>query len=110
VLLHLVDATGEDIAGAYRTVRAELKAYGGGLDKKKEIVALTKCDALDADTLADRTAVLKAAARKKPLLISAVSGLGVPEVLAALAKEIGRAQGKERELAVAGETPPPWQP
>ena len=49
VLLHLVDATGEDVAGAYRTVRAELKAYGAGLEKKKEIVALSKCDALDED-------------------------------------------------------------
>src|SRR5262249_20471170 len=28
VLLHLVDATGDDVAGAYRTVRAELRAYG----------------------------------------------------------------------------------
>src|SRR5262247_942128 len=37
VLIHLVDATSEDIAGAYRTVRAELKAYGGGLARKKEI-------------------------------------------------------------------------
>jgi len=110
VLLHLIDATGEDIAGAYRTVRAELKAYGAGLEKKKEIVALTKCDALDDDTLEERTAALKAVARKKPLLISAVSGRGVPEVLAALAKEIGRAQGKERELAVAGEARPRWQP
>ena len=110
MLLHLVDATGEDIAGAYRTVRAELKAYGGGLEKKKEIVALTKCDALDAETLAERAAALKAAARKKPLLVSAVSGRGVPEALAALAKEIGKAQGKEREVALAGEAPPRWQP
>jgi hypothetical protein len=31
-------------------------------------------------------------------------------VLAALAKEIGRAQGKEREAAVAGEARPRWQP
>ena len=51
-MLHLVDATAEDIAGAYRTVRAELKAYGAGLEKKKEIVALTKCDALDEATIA----------------------------------------------------------
>ena len=51
VLLHLVDATAEDIAGAYRTVRAELKAYGAELEKKKEIVALSKCDALDEATL-----------------------------------------------------------
>jgi hypothetical protein len=34
----------------------------------------------------------------------------VPEVLAALAREIGRAQGKEREVSVAGETRPRWQP
>src|SRR5215470_15569992 len=40
VLLHLVDATEVDIAGGYRTVRAELKSYGEGLAKKKEIVAL----------------------------------------------------------------------
>jgi GTP-binding protein len=110
VLLHLVDATGEDIVAAYRTVRAELKAYGAGLEKKKEIVALTKCDALDAETLEERTAALKAAARKKPFAISAVSGRGVPEVLAALAREIGRAQGKEREAALAGEPRPRWQP
>ena len=110
VILHLVDATGEDVAADYRTVRAELKAYGGELEKKKEIVALSKCDALDADTLAEKAAALKAAARKKPLLLSAVSGRGVPEALAALAKEIGRTQSKERAAAVAGETRPRWQP
>ncbi len=110
VILHLVDATGEDVAAAYRTVRAELKAYGAELEKKKEIVALSKCDALDADALAAKAAALKAAARKKPLLLSAVSGRGVPEALAALAKEIGRTQRKERETSVAGEARPPWQP
>ena len=110
VILHLVDATGEDVAADYRTVRAELKAYGAELEKKKEIVALSKCDALDADALAAKAAALKAVARKKPLLLSAVSGRGVPEALAALAKEIGRTQRKEREISLAGETRPPWQP
>ncbi len=74
VLLHLVDVTEEDVAGAYRTVRGELKAYGAGLDRKKEIVALSKCDALDDATLAAKAAELKAASRKKPLLLSAVAG------------------------------------
>jgi GTP-binding protein len=110
VLLHLVDATGEDVAGAYRTVRAELKAYGGGLGKKKEIVALSKCDAIGSDALAEQAAALKAAARKKPLLLSAASGRGVPEALAALAREIGKAQGKERAVTRAGEARPRWQP
>ena len=34
VLIHLVDGTQDDVAGAWRTVRAELEAYGGGLDDK----------------------------------------------------------------------------
>jgi GTP-binding protein len=109
VILHLVDATGEDIAGAYRTVRAELKAYGAGLEKKKEIVALSKCDALDEAALAAKAAELKAAARKKPHLVSAVSGRGVKEALAALAREIGKAEAGER-AAAGGEERRPWRP
>src|SRR6476661_2437376 len=96
VLLHLVDATAEDIAGAYRIVRAELKAYGAELVKKKEIVALSKCDALDDASLAAKAAVLKAVSRKKPLLLSAVSGRGMKEALAALAREIEHSVARER--------------
>lgn len=95
VLLHLVDATQEDVVTAYRTVRSELKAYGGDLDKKKEIVALSKCDALDAETIEQRAEALRKAARKKPLILSAVSGQGMREALFALAREIGRADDKE---------------
>ena len=51
VLLHLVDGTGEDIEGAYRTVRTELREYGHGLDQKVEIVVLNKCDAIGAEEL-----------------------------------------------------------
>jgi GTPase len=108
VLLHLVDATEEDVAKAYRTVRRELKAYGADLDRKKEIVALSKCDALDADTLAERAADLKTAAKKTPLQLSAVSGHGVKEVLFAIVREIDRARKKDKS-----ETPEkegPWRP
>jgi GTP-binding protein len=110
VLLHLVDATAEDIAGAYRVVRAELKAYGAGLEKKKEIVALSKCDALDEATLATKAAALKAACRKRPLLLSAVSGRGVKEAVAALAREIERSMAKEQAAGESAAEPRPWQP
>jgi GTP-binding protein len=110
VLLHLVDATAEDVAGAYRVVRAELKAYGAGLEKKKEIVALSKCDALTETALADKAAALKGAARKRPLMVSAVSGRGVKELVAALAREIDRSAAKERAADPAEGTPRPWQP
>ncbi len=108
VLLHLVDATEEDVAGAYRTVRRELKAYGAGLEKKKEIVALSKCDAVDEATLQERSEALKTAAKKKPLIFSAVSGLGVKDALFALAREIARVKKQEEAKTVSARQP--WRP
>jgi GTPase len=107
VLLHLVDSTEADVAAAYRTVRGELKAYGARLEKKKEIVALSKCDALDAATLAEKGAALKAAARKKPLFISAVSGRGVKEALSVLAREVAKSLDQDRRLERERRA---WQP
>jgi GTP-binding protein len=109
VLLHLVDVTERDIAGAYRIVRAELKAYGAGLAKKKEIVALSKCDALDEATLAAKAGELRAVSRKKPLLLSAVSGRGMNEARATLARELERSKAKERAAETASERRA-WQP
>jgi GTP-binding protein len=107
VLLHLVDATQDDIATAYKVVRGELKAYSSELAKKKEIVALSKADALDAETLAAKAAELKKASRKTPLVLSAVSGQGVKEALYALTREIGKAETSEAEQDNPDE---PWQP
>src|SRR5919201_444603 len=44
VLLHLVDGTGKHAGRDYKTVRAELDAYGNGLADQHEIVALSKID------------------------------------------------------------------
>ena len=108
VLLHLVDATEEDVGTAYKTVRRELKAYSTELAKKKEIVALSKCDALDAETIEAKLAELKKAARKTPLALSAVSGQGVKEALFALVREINRA-GRPDGTDGAGPDKP-WKP
>ncbi len=51
MLLHLVDGTGEHAGEPTRTVRAELEAYGQGLEDKHEIVALTKIDALTHEVI-----------------------------------------------------------
>ncbi len=108
VILHLVDATQDDVVDAYRTVRRELKAYGNGLENKKEIVALSKADALTPEVLEEKSEALRKAARRKPLVLSAVSGLGVKEALFALTREIDRADA--REEAENGGAPEPWQP
>src|SRR4051794_17425512 len=44
VLIHLVDIAGEDPPTAYEAVRAELTAYGAGLELLPELVVLSKRD------------------------------------------------------------------
>jgi GTP-binding protein len=92
VLLHLIDGTGGDAGAAYNTVRAELSAYGHELAEKPEIVALTKADALSPDEIKRQVGLLKRASKQSPLVVSAVSGERVPEVLRALFKVIAQAR------------------
>ncbi len=107
VLLHLVDGTGGDAGATYKTVRAEIAAYGNGLADKPEIVVLSKADALSADDIKEQLARLKRAARKQPLVVSAVSGDGVAEVLRALYRVIEKARPT---AAAASTTTSAWQP
>jgi GTP-binding protein len=107
VLLHLIDGTSEDAGAAYKTVRAELSAYGHELTEKPEIVALNKADALSPDDVKQQVARLKRAAKKTPLVISGVSGEGVKEALRALFKVIERARHGADEPSVAEGA---WQP
>ncbi|MBF0269300.1 MAG: GTPase ObgE [Alphaproteobacteria bacterium] len=97
VLLHLVDATEEDVAASWRTVRRELKAYGNGLDKKIEITALNKIDALTPEEIAAKQAQLKKATRRAVHPISGVSSEGVKDVLRILDQTIQKAKGKGSE-------------
>jgi GTP-binding protein len=92
VLLHLVDGTGEDAGADYKTVRAELEAYGAGLTDKPEIVALSKVDALTPEAIRKQMAKLKKACKKTPLTLSSQSRQGVPETLRALWKIINSAR------------------
>lgn len=83
-LLHLIDGTAEDVVESYRTVRAELMAYGAGLDDKTEIVALNKCDSIDEEEIAEKVAALKDAGIEHVFELSGISGSGRTEILRAL--------------------------
>jgi GTP-binding protein len=92
VLLHLVDGAAGDVVRAWRNVRAELAAYGGGLVDKPEVIGLNKVDAMaPREAAARRTALAKASGRRV-LLVSGLSGRGVPEVLGALQATIADAR------------------
>ncbi|MBA1155660.1 GTPase ObgE [Microvirga mediterraneensis] len=106
VLLHLVEGTSEDAGEAYRTVRHEIEAYGHGLSDKPEIVALSKADALDEDTLKDQLKKLKKASKQTPYVISSASGQGVQEVLQALLTVIDQAKTEDEPASPQEE----WHP
>jgi GTP-binding protein len=108
VLLHLVDGTEAHAGESYKTVRAELEAYGNGLADKPEIVALTKIDAMTSEQIKSQAAKLKRAAKKTPLVLSAHSRKGVPEALRALLAVIDDA-GDSKPKGKRGEAPA-WRP
>jgi GTP-binding protein len=93
VLIHLIDATATDPALAWRTIRSELNAYGPRLSEKPELIALSKIDAL------------REASGCEPILVSAVSGEGVPALLRA-----AHARIKPRPGDPPDPTSPAWSP
>jgi GTP-binding protein len=97
VLLHLVDATSEHAGKAYKTVRRELEAYGAGLAQKPQIIALSKIDAVDPETLKAQSDRLKRAAKRKPLLLSSASETGVAEALRAVLAVIDEAAASQKQ-------------
>jgi GTP-binding protein len=70
-------------------------------------VVLNKSDALTPDELKQQKMRLKRAAKQTPLVMSAATGAGVPEVLHALAGAIGKAHA---EAAPAPEQVAEWHP
>ena len=101
VILHLVDGTEEDVVKIYKTIRAELEAYGHGLAAKPEIVALNKIDAVPKADLAKKRAALEKACKHEVHTISGVSGAGIPTVLRALAREIQNKRQQKKTAAPA---------
>ncbi|MFQ5773686.1 MAG: GTPase ObgE [Kiloniellaceae bacterium] len=103
VLVHLVDGAQPDVAAAYRTVRAELAAYGAGLDGKDELVALNKIDSLAPEEIADKAAALARAAGLAAVdavfRISGATGAGVEALMRALLQRI---EARRRARAEAG--------
>ena len=102
VLLHLVDAGAGDVTTQYQTVREELAAYGHGLDRKVEIVALNKIDTVAAPAREVLLAELRSATGREPLAFSAATGEGVPIALTALLAALRNQQVPAERATAAG--------
>jgi GTP-binding protein len=109
VLIHLVDGTQEDVAAAYRTIRAELAAYDEALAEKPEIVALNKIDALPPGELEMKLKALAKASKAKVMTVSGATGQGVEAILYATLAAIDAAKA-ERTEAARPKTHAAWAP
>src|SRR5687767_244558 len=99
LLLHLVDAAGEDPAEGWRVVRGELDAYGADLVDKPEIVALSRADLVDARQLAKARKALDKATGGNAIPISAPTGEGIEALLDQIVQRLGSEPAEHSEEA-----------
>jgi len=91
VLIHLIDVgnallEGNDPLDLYEKIRAELFAYAGELERRRELVALNKIDLVsDREILAPLEAALRSRGREV-FRLSGATGEGVRELLARTAR------------------------
>jgi len=108
VLLHLVDGTSPTLDEDYRAIINELELYGGDLADKPRVTALNKIDALDEDERAEARARLEAEVGGPVMMLSGVTGEGVPEVLRAVRAEI--TEDRLRQKQPSEEEEESWRP
>jgi GTP-binding protein len=96
LLIHLIDASVDDVLADVQVVERELTAYGHGLDQRPRLVVLNKIELLDPVAL---EAVLEGLRQKVQasgdlpvLAISAAASKNLPELLAAVWQQLGIAQ------------------
>jgi len=94
-VLHLVDASTEDPASDYRTIRKELEDYDGGIEDKPEIIVLSKADAVTPERLEEVKAEMEAGSGHTPMIISSVAQQGLKPVLFSIYKHVQTRRQKE---------------
>ena len=104
VLLHLIDIYNEDIEVAYQTIMKELAAYKIDLSSRPQVVALTKIEGVDKQTLHQAYAKLKAIVPRgtSTAVISSTSGEGTQALLRVLLSHVEKARRSEAKTKKKG--------
>lgn len=106
VLLHLIDATGDDVVRDYDTIITELQRYGGDLANRPRITVLNKIDALQSTEIAQKQNALEQVAGAPVLALSALAHMGVDDVLRTLIAVIEASKRDENKIEQVNT----WQP
>jgi GTP-binding protein len=100
VLVHLVDvsgASGREPVQDFETILEELRLFNPSVAAKPQLVAATKMDAVDDESLVDALERHVTARRLPFFRISAVTGAGIDDLL----------EAAWRQIAAVREVPPP---
>lgn len=81
VLIHVIDATHEDIVADYKTIRKELESYSPLLKEKYEILCINKIDSVSKEELDEKIKMLEKLTKKKIYPISGYTKEGIDLVL-----------------------------
>ena len=103
VLLHVVDASAPDVRQDIDAVRGELEAYGAGLTAKPWLVALNKTDLPE---VGERLPKLRGELKKagmETFAVSALTGDGTPELVAALFEAVHKQREEEAKRSQGAE-------
>ncbi len=84
LLLHVIDITSEDPIADYKTIQAELSAYGRGLAERRQIIAVNKIDAVDQEAIEENVTILSQLTSAPIFSISAVTRAGLDILLQAI--------------------------
>mgnify|MGYP003340820057 CR=1 FL=1 len=113
LLVHLVEPAPSDMSDPldnYAQIREELRLYDASLAERPEILVVTKAELPDASTCAE---FLRETTGCDVLLVSAVTGRGLPELNRLIIRKLGELKAAESaatESGVVGELPTATEP
>ena len=108
VLLHLVDCTSNDPIKDYHTIVKEIEAYGAKLTSKPRLTVLNKIDALDEQARLLLEQEFTERLNSDILVMSAVSGENVENVLRELKKFVIKDNGENSIQSETERDDSPW--
>jgi len=88
ILVHILDASLDDIENDYKTIRKELETFDKKLAKRPEIIVLNKIDLISKEELEEKTKKLKKLSKKEIFLISAATNKGLKPLMFEILKRL----------------------
>lgn len=81
LLIHLIDATIDDVVADYLTIRNELESYSTLLKSKHEMICLNKCDVLSEEEMQDKIIKLQKITNENIFAVSSYTKNGLNRVI-----------------------------